>query len=136
MIRFSIASLVVIAVAFGVAMSLGGSLGNGVVAGAGLGCAFSALGAIYMAHTLRTSPKLVLQTFSISFLLKLMVLVIGAVAFRYLPQAAERVDYRGFMVAYAGVIALLVPVGSFDALRGIRKQLETAKLPAQGESGL
>jgi len=62
--------------------------------------------------------------------------VIGAVAFRYLPQAAERVDYRGFMVAYAGVIALLVPVGSFDALRGIRKQLETASLPAQGESGL
>ena len=136
MIRFSIACLIAMALAIVIALQLGGVLGNGVLSGAGLGCAFSALGAIYMAHTLRTKPSQVLHTFSISFLAKLFVLVMGAMAFRYIPQAAERVDYRGFMVAYAAVIAILVPLGSFDALRGMRKQLAPTNLPAQSESGL
>jgi hypothetical protein len=117
-------------------MQFDGSLGNGIMAGAGLGVAFCALGAMYMAHTLRTRPVLAMQAFAISFLMKLVVLVVGAIAFRYIPQAAARVDYRGFMVAYAALIAVLVPVGSFDALRGIRQQINSNSLPAQSESGL
>ena len=136
MIRFSIASFIALGVAIVIAMQWGGTMGGGVLAGAALGCAFSALGALYMAHTLRTQPRLAMQTFAISFLLKMVVLVIGAVAFRFLPQAAERVDHRGFMVAYAAAIAILVPLGSFDALRGLPKQHDNASLPAQSESGL
>lgn len=121
MSRLTAASLVGLAVAGFVAWRLGGALGGGVLAGFLLGASLSGLGCLHQRHVLRTRPEHVMQAVAATFALKLVVLVLGGLAFRYLEPAAARVDWRGFLVAYAAAVALVLPFGALDVARSLAR---------------
>jgi uncharacterized membrane protein len=132
MIRLTLASLTVFAVAAILAWRLGGALGGGVLAGYLLGAGFSGLGVLYQRHTLLTRPEATFQAFTVAFLAKLVVLVLGALTFRFVEVAAARADWRSFLIAFAVAVAVIVPLGSFDLLQALRRR--SPELPAESEA--
>ncbi len=126
MIRLSLGSLAALAVALAVAWRLGGTLGAGVVAGFLLGAGMSGLGVLYERHLLLTRPERALTAFVVAFLAKLAVLVLGAVAFRFIEAAAMRVDWRSFLIAFAAAVAVVLPLGTLDAMRSFKRHVGTA----------
>jgi hypothetical protein len=116
--RLLLAVLAAFAVALAVAARLGGAAGGGVVLGYALGAGLAGLSALYTRHVARTRPGRVLAAAVLGFLVKLLALVLGALAFRYLEPAAARADYRTFLVAFAAAVALILPLGTSLALAG------------------
>lgn len=117
MIRLSLLVLTAFAVACLVAARLGGLSASGVVLGFSLGAGLSGLCFLYTRHVLATRPARVLAAFVVGFLVKLAALLLGALAFRYLPAAAERADWRSFVVAYGAAVALILPLGTLLVVR-------------------
>lgn len=115
--RLILAVLAAFAVALSVASELGGPAGAGVVLGYCLGAGLAGLSALYTRHVLRTRPARALQAAVFGFLVKLATLVAGALAFRFLEPVAARADYRTFLIAFAGAVALVLPLGTWVALR-------------------
>lgn len=119
MIRLSLALSFGLLVAALVAWRLGGALGAGVLAGFLLGGGIGGLGVLWERHVLTTRPERAMHAVALSFLVKLLALGMGALAFRYLDGPAARVDWRSFLVAFAAAVALVVPVGAADAARAL-----------------
>jgi len=117
MIRISLLVLVAFGLACLVAARLGGLAGSGVVLGFSLGAGLSGLSFLYTRHVLATHPARVLAAFGVGFLVKLAALLVGALAFRYVPAAAERADWRSFLVAYGAAVALILPLGTLLVVR-------------------
>lgn len=122
MMRLSIALLVGLAAALAVALGAGGAVGTGVLVGYGAGAGLAALGSLLQAHTLARRPGRLLSVLAVAFLAKLALLLLGALAFRFIPAAAERVDWRSFVVAFGAAVALVLPFGTMDAARALRSR--------------
>ena len=73
-------------------------------------------------HVMRTRPEQAFSAFTISFLAKLMIVLIGALAFRFVEPAARWVDYRSFLVAFAAAATILLVASAPDAARALRGQ--------------
>lgn len=117
MIRLSLALSFGLVAAVLVAWRLGGALGGGVLAGFLLGGGIGGLGVLWQRHVLATRPERAMHSVALAFGAKLLALGMGALAFRYLDAAALRADWRSFLVAFAAVVALVVPLGAADAAR-------------------
>lgn len=122
MIRLTLATIATAGAAATVAWRFGGTLGTGVLAGYLLGAGLSGLGILYVRHTLLTRPEKSMGAMVVAFLFKLAALLIGALAFRYVEEAARLVDWRTFLVAFAFAAALLLPLGALDAARDLRRR--------------
>ncbi len=131
MMRSSLIAALGLCAASLVAWRLGGRLGAGTLAGFLLGAGASGLGLLYLGHTLHHRPERALQALLVAFLAKLALLVSGALAFRHVAAAAERVDWRAFVVAFAAAAALLLPLGAWEALGGFRRRVR----PLDAERG-
>lgn len=116
MIRLSLIAALGAAVASWLAWSAGGAVGGGILAGYLFGAGLSGLGVLYQQHTLRTRPEFAFHAFTIAFFAKFVGMVLGALAFRYVPAAAARADWRSFLVAFAVAALLLLFSGSLDLL--------------------
>ena len=121
MIRLTIATLVGAIAAAVVAWRLGGSLGGGVLAGFLLGAGMSGLGVLYQRHVLLTQPSKSMQAVVVSFIAKLVAVLLGALAFRYIEAAGALADWRAFLVAYAVAVLVVLPLGTLDAARIARR---------------
>ena len=99
-----------------------GALGGGVLAGYLLGAGLSGLSFLYQRHVLATRPERALHASVLGFLVKLGALLFGALCFRYLPGASERVDWRSFLVAYAAAVALVLPLATWIAVQEQRQR--------------
>jgi hypothetical protein len=119
MIRVTLATAAGALAAFVVAWRLGGALGGGVLAGFLLGAGLSGLGCLYQRHMLRVRPGGLMQAMAVSFLVKLVALVIGSLAFRFVEAAAARADWRSFLIAFAAAVMIVLPLGAMDATRGL-----------------
>jgi len=122
MMRLSLSSFVGLAVAAAVAWQLGGRLGAGVLGGYLLGAGMSGLGVLYQRHMLLTRPERVFSALVVSFLAKLVALLLGGLAFRFLAPVAEVADWRSFLIAFAGAVALVLPLGTWDAARVLKQR--------------
>ena len=120
MTRLLIALCLGLLVAALVAWRLGGTLGGGVLSGYLLGGGIGGLGLLWQRHVLATRPEQAMTAVVTSFLAKLAMLGIGAVAFRYIEAAAARADWRSFLIAFAAAVALVVPVGAADVVQVLR----------------
>ena len=120
MIRVTLAALLGLLGASVAAWQLGGALGAGVMAGFLLGAGFTGLGILYQVHIIRTRPERAMQAMVVSLLSKLVVVMVGALAFRYIEEVAVRADWRSFLATFALAVALLVPIGAWDATRILR----------------
>ena len=123
MTRLLIATLLGATAASVTAWQLGGALGNGCLTGFFFGAAISGLGVLVQRHVLLTRPDKIMHAVAATFLVKLAALVVGGIAFRYIPEAAARADWRSFLVAFAGAAALLVPIGALDAARAYQRSI-------------
>jgi len=122
MTRLSLALLAALAAALACSARLGGALGNGVLAGYLAGAGLSGLSFLYQRHTLATRPERALSASVIGFLVKLATLLLGALAFRFIEPAGARVDWRGFVIAFAAAVALVLPLGTWIAVQERRQR--------------
>lgn len=121
MMRLSLTSLLALAVAAVVAWRLGGRLGAGVMAGFLLGAGMSGLGVLYQRHVLLTRPDRTLMALAVSFLAKLVVVLLGALAFRYVEPVARTADWQSFLVAFAAAVGVILPIGAIEAARVLKR---------------
>jgi len=125
-LRLTLVTLAGLVLATAIGWSLGGRMGTGVVGGYLLGALIAALGVAWQNHLLRTNPKKVFAASVGVFLLKLAVLLMAAIAFRYIEAAAAQVDWRAFLVAFAGAVLLVLAIGSLDTLRVLKQRRSVA----------
>ena len=112
------------AIAAAVAWRLGGPEGVGVAVGATAGAGISLIGHQWQQHALRTRPEKAMGAMVLGFLVKLAVVLLGALAFRFVEPAAATCDWRAFVLAFAaGVLAVMV-LGTLDSARGMRNRSE------------
>lgn len=124
--RLSIATLVCLPFALGLAWQLGGALGTGVLVGFVSAVAVSGLGVAWLIHVGRTRPHQFLSAFAVGFSFKLIVALMGGLAFRYIEPAAARVDHRSFLLAFASVALILLLVGVTE-VAGILREAPRAQ---------
>ena len=72
-------------------------------------------------HWLRVAPRRAMTAQVEGFLVKLGALLVFALAFRYLESLSSKVDWRAFVVAYAGAIALLLPISTFESVTRLQR---------------
>ncbi len=108
------------------AARLGGAVGGGVALGGLTGAGLSALCYLHQRHVLATHPERALHAAVLGFLVKGAVLLLGALALRFVPSVGARVDWRGFVIAYAAAVALLLPLSAWFAVRGQRQRAASA----------
>ncbi|MAF65830.1 MAG: hypothetical protein CMJ84_09255 [Planctomycetes bacterium] len=113
--------LAALAVSGLVAWGLGGTLGLGVLAGFLCGASVAGLGVAWQQHVARTRPERVFGAHVMAFLFKLVAVLCGALVFRFVDQAAARVDWRSFLVAFAVVVFVVMVVGALDTTRALRE---------------
>jgi len=123
--RLILAVLAALALALVLAARLGGALGGGVLAGFAAGAGLSGLGFLHQRHVLATRPERALHAAVVGFLAKLAVLLLGALAFRFVEPAGARVDWRSFVVAYAAAVAFVLPLATWVAVREQRERART-----------
>jgi len=116
------ASTLVLALVAGVcSWSLGGSLGASVLAGFLLGATVGNAVALWHRHVARTRPAFLLPALVGGFGLKLFLLVGLTAVFRFVPYAAERIDWRGFALSFAIVAIALLLVSTPEAARALKE---------------
>jgi len=118
--------IVVVLAALGVALAcayrFGGALGGGVLAGYLLGAGLAGLSVLYQMHLLATRPERAMAGSVMGFLVLLVALLIGALSFRFLEPVAERADWRSFLVTFSLAGALVLPLGTMEAVRHQRRR--------------
>ena len=92
------------------------------------GGALTGLGLAWQGHVARTRPEGAWAAMGLAFLIKLVGVLLGALACRYIEAVAERADYRSFLVAFALTSLVLLLLGAPSAARGLR----TGASQAQG----
>lgn len=105
--RPTLLTLLLLLAAAVLAARIGGREGLGVIAGVLCGAGVSLLGGAWMRHVFLTQPGKAMQAFAQTFLFKLAFVAIGAASFRFVPAAAERVDWRSFLIAFAASVLLV-----------------------------
>jgi len=111
-----IAAVALVAIAAGVASNMGGREGYGVLLGALLGAGICGVSALFVQYILRAAPRRVFAAVGVSFLVKLLALLAGGLAFRYVDVLAERADWMTFLVAFGVTVVVMLPLSAMAAL--------------------
>jgi hypothetical protein len=117
MTRTTLGTLAVLVAAAFAAVSAGGVVGMGIIAGVLCGTSVAALGAAWQRHVFRTRPKQAMASVVQTFLFKLAFVTIGAVSFRYVEAAAVRVDWKSFLVAFVVSVFIVQTLAVLDNVR-------------------
>lgn len=120
--RLIVVVLAALVVALACAARFGGALGGGVIAGYLLGAGLAGLSVLYQVHLLATRPERAMAGSVLGFLVLLVALLIGGLSFRYLGPAAERVDWRSFLISFALAGVLVLLFGTLEAVRNQRRR--------------
>lgn len=109
-----------------VGLSLSPHVQTGVWLGYLLGAALCGFGIVWQSHWMRVAPRRALTAQIESFLVKLVAVTLGALAFRFVGALAEVADWRAFTVAYAAAVALLLPVSTYETARRFRPRADVS----------
>ena len=116
----TLTTLVLALVAGVCAWGFGGVAGAGVLAGFLAGAALGHALATWQKNVARTRPDFLMPAFVAGFGIKLVLLVGLTAFFRFVPFAAERVDWRGFLLSFAVVVFVLLLVSTPEAARELK----------------
>ena len=133
--RTTLGLLAGLAPACGVAWRLGGVEGTGVVLGYLLGATLVAFGTLWQAHWLRVCAGRAFQAQLEGFLVKLGVLLVSALLFRHLSVLAEVADWQSFVIAYAGAVAVGLPLCAWESARSLRPRRDATGPLEQRRAG-
>lgn len=103
-----------------VAWRLGGATGAGALLGVLAALFVSVLGALWSDRAQRRSPKLALEAFVFSFLAKLGLLAIGALALRFVPELGARFAWSAYLLGFAATVAWAMFAGTLSHWRSLR----------------
>ena len=120
MTRTFLSLLVCLPLAGYVAWRLGGPSevqGAGVLVGYLVGAAVAACGIAYQRHVLAHRPAKAQNAALIDFGVKLVVVLVGGIALRSMPELAERCDWRAFLLTFASISLVVLTFGTVDAVR-------------------
>ena len=117
MIRTTITTVLVLGLAALLAWRLGGIVGAGVLVGALGGTTIASVGASLQLKIAKTAPKRLFSAFTVGFLLKMFAALAGALALRYLPEAAALCDWQSFLLAFAVGAVCVMMAGISDLVR-------------------
>ena len=116
-------STLILAVVAGVcAWSVGGVVGSGILAGFLIGAMLGTALATWQKKVARTRPDMLLAMLVGGFGLKLVLLVGLTAFFRFVPYAAERLDWRAFALSFAVVAIALLLVSTPQAARALKER--------------
>jgi hypothetical protein len=117
MIRTTITTVFALGLAALLAWRLGGVVGTGVLVGAMGGATVASVGASLQLKIAKTAPKRLFPAFTVGFLLKMFAALAGALAFRYVPEAAALCDWRSFLLAFAVCAIFVMMAGMADLMK-------------------
>jgi hypothetical protein len=117
MIRTTITTVLVLGLAALLAWRLGGVVGAGVLAGTLGGATVASIGASLQHKIAKTAPKRLFSAITVGFLLKMFAALAGALAFRYVPEAAAVCDWQSFLLAFAVGAVCVMMAGISDLVR-------------------
>jgi len=120
MTRTLLVILAALAGSLALAYELGGSVGAGVAAGCLGGASAAGLGAAWQQHVARARPADVMRAHVEAFLLLLGACLSGGLVFRFVARAAERVDWRSYLITFATAGFVVMMAGAFDNARALR----------------
>ena len=100
------------------AWQAGGAQGYGVLLGCSAATALGLASLVWQDRLLRAGSSFALNAAVVGFLAKLLVLVAGALVLRFVAAAGERIDWRGYVLGFAGGELWTVLIGSLRHLRG------------------
>lgn len=95
---------------------LGGSAGAGLVLGFLLGAAASGLGIAWQRRLLRTDQRRALGAFVASFLGKLILMLVCALALRFVDPLGARIGWRTFVLGFAGAVMAIHLLRALDGV--------------------
>ena len=101
-----------------------------MVLGVLFGASVSMLGAAWQRHAFRTRPERSLRSVAEMFLFKLAFLLLAALSLRYVEAAAERADWKAFLVAFVAVAALVRTTAVVDNVRLLKAGAAERRAPA------
>lgn len=104
-------------IAAAVAWSLGGSKGLGAILGFGLGAFLGFLSVSWQVHCMRYRPERLTRAHMEGFAVKLGVLGVFALAFRFIEPLAQAVNWQAFLLAFAVAVLLVLPLSTLDLSR-------------------
>jgi hypothetical protein len=116
----TIGALLGFALAASIAWWVGGSLGNGIFAGATCGEIVTGACLAWQRRVLALAPKRLMLAATASFLIKLACILAATLSIRALDGAAEIVDWRGFLVAFPAAAVLVLLPGTLENMRRLK----------------
>jgi len=113
----SLGALIALAASLFVAWQLGGAAGSGVVVGY-TAAALATLGLLaWQQRLLLAAPRRLMQAVAASLLLKLCLLLSGALLLRFVDGLAAVADWRAYLIAFAATSVLVLVPGTIEILR-------------------
>lgn len=103
-----------------VAWQLGGSEGAGAMLGVLAATGVSVLGVAWNARAVAAGGRRVLDGFVLTFLAKLAVLALGALALRFIDVVGERFDWSAYLLGFAATVVWAMLASSLGHLRAPR----------------
>ena len=107
------------------AWRLGGTLAAGALLGYALGAFLSGVGVAWQAHWLRVQPGRVQRAQIESFSIKIAAAVFFTLIVREVPQLAETVSWRAFLLAFCAPAVLVLPLATWDLSKFLAKSART-----------
>ena len=108
--------------ACGVAFAAEGRVANAVLAGGLLAGAVGWIGLAVQLRLAHTRPNLATAGLALSFGLKLLALIGGVLAIRFVPGLPERFDALAFLLAFAAMALVLLLAGTWELAGLLRRQ--------------
>jgi len=105
-----------------VAWRLGGPLASGALLGYGLGAFLAGVAVAWQAHWLRVQPARVQRAQIEGFVIKAAAAAVFTLIVRYVPQLAETVSWRAFLLAFCAPAVLVLPLATWDLSKFLAKR--------------
>jgi hypothetical protein len=120
MTKSTIVCLALLCIAGVTAAQLSFRNAGGLMSGVVLGSAVSMLGAGWVRHSFMHRPKRAINAVLETFLFKMAFVMLGALSFRYIEAAAQRADWKVFLLAFVATAFIIQTVSIFENVRLLR----------------
>ncbi len=135
MTRTTVGILAGLGLAAAVSSRLESAPATGVLAGYLFGGSLGLLGLAWQRHVIRTEPARAFSAMTQSFLFKLVGVLGGVLAARFIVPVSAVADWKSFAVAYAAAVLVCLVLGSFEIQRELAGRMpRPLPEPVKGET--
>lgn len=130
-------TLIGLAAALALAFAIGGRTGAGVFAGFTAGAAVALSSSLAQRRLAAARPELVLHLIGAGFVAKIFLLLGLTLCVRFVEPIAASLEWRAFVLAFAGATFALMPVTTSELLRLVAPSAsQSATRPSSNRSAI